>query len=403
MKKTTLALAILSASAASVQAGTITTDGPDLVVNTKGGLEVKTTDGSSSFKLGGRIQLDYNQYDGVINGVPGKDGSDIFFRRARLELEGKYQDWGYVMSYNLTDSGSIDLLNTSYMGWGPLAQITFGQQKEGFGMENTASDKWLPALERAMPSQAFDPGNTVGAQLHGSNDDITYSLGAYKQSIDSSDNKLNYAYTGRFVVRPIHDGTNILHLGAGYTTRDGDFTQLGARLGVRGGDAGNATRVRAKYTGTAIADGLDAWNAELAGSYGPVLITAEYFDGQISGVGAAPDVKAKGYYAQVAWVVTGESHTYKNDIGAFDKVKPAGAGGAWEVFARYDELDASDNKNVAPVQVFGQTGSTETVGVNWYANALVKVAFNYVHADTDKKISGEDSGDALVGRIQYAF
>ena len=402
MKKTALALAVLSAGAASVQAGTITTDGPDLVVNTKSGLEVKTADGDSYFKLGGRIQLDYNQYDGVMNAVPGKDGSDLFFRRARLELEGKYQDWGYVMSYNLTGGGSIDLLNTTYMGWGPLAQLTFGQQKEGFGMETLASDKWLPAIERALPSQAFDPDNHVGAQLHGSTADITYMLGAYKQNIDGN-NDLKYAYTGRFVVRPMHNGTDIIHIGASFTTRDGDFSSLGSRLGVRGGDSGNATKVQAKYAAPAIGDGLDAWAAELAGSFGPVLATAEYFDGQVSGKGAAPDLKAKGYYAQVAWVITGEPHTYKDNFGIFDKIKPASPGGAWEVFARYDELDMSDTKNVAPVSVFGETGNTATVGVNWYANATVKIGLDYVHADTDKEIGGEDNGDAIVGRLQYAF
>ncbi len=201
MKKTAIALAILSAGAASVQAGTITTDGPDIVVKTKGGLEAKTTDGKASFKIGGRIQLDYNSYDGVMNAVPGEDGSDIFFRRARLELEGHYADWGYLMSYNLTDSGSIDQLHTTYRGFGPLAELTFGQQKEDFGLEDTGSSKWITAVERSLPANTFDTGNNVGAKLHGSNEMITYSLGAYKQDIDDN-NDLNSAVTARFVVRP---------------------------------------------------------------------------------------------------------------------------------------------------------------------------------------------------------
>lgn len=404
MKKTTLALAILSATAASVQAGTITTDGPDIVVKTKGGLEAKTTDGTASFKIGGRIQLDYNSYDGVINAKPGEDGSDIFFRRARLELEGHYQDWGYLMAYNLTDSGSIDQLHTTYRGFGPLAELTFGQQKEDFGLEDTGSSKWITAIERSMPANAFDTGNNVGVKLHGFTEMITYSLGAYKQDIDGN-NDLNSATTARFVVRPLHSPNALVHLGIGYTDRDGSFTQLGSRLGVRGGEKGTAGRVRAHYVGTPapVADGLKAWNGELAGSFGPVHAMAEYFDGEISGMGGTPDIEADGYSVQLAWIVTGETRAYKNEIGAFDKVKPAGAGGAYEVFVRFDELDVSDNDNVAPVQVIGETGNTWTLGANWYANELVKIGVNYVHADTDTEIGGQDDGDAVVARIQYAF
>ena len=55
------------------------------------------------------------------------------------------------------------------------------------------------------------------------------------------------------------------------------------------------------------------------------------------------------------------------------------------------------------IDLAGETGNTLTLGVNWYANELVKIAFNYVHAETDEEIGGEDDGDAIVGRIQFAF
>lgn len=403
MKKTAMAVAIASMTAVAAQAGTVTSDGADLVLKTKGGLEAKTADGKASFKIAGRIQLDYNSFDGVINTVPGEDGSDLFFRRARLELEGHYVDWGYYMSYNLTDSGSIDQLHTTYKGFGELAQVVFGQQKEDFGLEDTGSSKWTTAVERSLPANAFDTGNNLGVKLRGFNDFLTYSLGVYKQDLDEN-NEINSAATARFVVRPMYSEDSVVHLGVGYTTRDGKFTQLGSRLGVRGGDEGkNANRIRGRYTGGALADELQAWNGELAGSFGPIHAMAEYFDGEISGAAGAPDIEADGYSVQLGWILTGETRTYKPDIAAFDKIKPSSPDGAWEVFARYDELDVSDNDNVAPVQLIGETGNTLTLGVNWYANELVKVALNYVHAETDEKIGGEDNGDAIVGRIQFAF
>ena len=405
MKRTAMAVAIAAVTAAGAHAGTVTTDGADIVIKTKGGFEAKTADGTASFKIGGRMQLDYNDYDGVINATSiGDDGSDIFFRRARLELKGHYHDWEYEMSYNLTDSGSIDQLNTTYTGWGDMAQLTFGQQKENFGLEDTGSSKWITAMERSLPANAFDTGNNVGVKLHGANDFVTYSAGVFKQDLDN-EHELDTATTARLVVRPMYGDDGLIHLGVGYTTRESDgsgFDAIDSRLGVRGGNDGKATKVEAEYTGGALADEMEVWNAELAASFGPVHAMAEYFDGELSGMGGAPDLDGEGYYVQLGYILTGESRSYKTGIAAFDKVKPSGPGGAWEVFARYDELDLGGNNNPM-IDLTGETGNTLTLGVNWYANELVKIAFNYVHAETDEEIGGEDDGDAIVGRIQFAF
>lgn len=403
MKKTAMILAIASTCAMSTQAGTVITDGPDIILKTKGGLEARTSDGRYSFKVGGRIQLDYNDYDGVINKVVDSDGSDIWFRRARLELSGHYDDWSYLMAYNLTEDGSIDQLNFGYGGWGDLANLTFGQQKEDFGLEDTGSSKWTTAIERSLPANAFDTGNNVGIKLSGSNNFLTYSLGVFKQDVDGQ-NDLDTATTGRFVIRPMNDENGLIHLGVGYTQRDSDngFNSIESRLGVRGGENKTATKVSAGYLG-GIADEMTAMNIELAASFGPVHVMAEYFDGELSGVGATPDLEADGYYAQVGWIVTGESRSYKNEIAAFDKVKPAGPGGAWEVFARYDELDFSDNEGEPMIKLAGTTGNTLTVGANWYVNEVVKASLNYVKADVDEAIKGEDDGSAIVARLQFAF
>ncbi|MAT49601.1 MAG: porin [Porticoccaceae bacterium] len=401
MKKSAIALAIASLSAAT-QAGTVTSDGADIVVSAKSGFEAKTTDGDYAFKIGGRVQIDYDSYDGVINAVPGENGSDLYFRRARLEIKGKAKDWGYEFSYNLTGSGSIDQLHTTFAGWGDLAEITVGQQKEDFGLEDTGSSKWITAVERSLPSSAFDTGNNLGIKLHGANDFLTYSLGAYKTGIDS-DNDLDSAVTGRLVIRPYMDGDNLIHLGVGATTRSGVSADYNSRLGVRGGEEGDgAGRVRARYRIAGVTqDGdRDDYNIEAAVNFGPFHLTAEYFDGEADVDTAPVTVESDGYYVQAGYVLTGESRSYKTGIAAFDKVKPANAGGAWEVFARFDSLDVN---NAAPVSVAGEQADTITLGVNWYLNSLVKMSVNYVNVETDQPIGGEDDGDALVARLQVAF
>ena len=58
-----LALAI----SAQAFAGTVSTDGADIVIKTKGGLEVATTDKAFGFKIGGRVQADYSTFDGLLS------------------------------------------------------------------------------------------------------------------------------------------------------------------------------------------------------------------------------------------------------------------------------------------------------------------------------------------------
>lgn len=399
MKRKTLKIATLAAvMAAPALAGTVTSDGADIVVKTKGGLEVTTVDGDYGVKISGRMQLDYNTFDGVINEVVDETGSDLFFRRARLEVKGKAKYWGYTVSYNLTDGGSIDQLHASYNGWGDMVALTLGQQKESFGLADTGSSKWITGMERSLPANAFDTGNSVGLRLHGATDLMGYSIGAFKEGVDAEDNALNWGLTGRFVVRPVYSENAIVHLGVGYTMRDGEFDAIDSRLGARG----DVNKVEAGYDGIA-GDEFEAFNVEAAAIFGSLHVMSEYFDGEISGAAGAPELEANGYYVTAGWILTGEQRAYKTGDGTFDKIKPANPGGAWELFARYDFLDVSDTAANPLIAIDAGDASTITAGVNWYATSGVKVALNYVHAETDEAIGGEDSGDAIAVRMQYLF
>ena len=72
---------MLAVSAVSAQAGTVTTDGEDLVINTESGIEVKTSDDLASFQLGGRLLWDYDATQSDDNGV---DTEAFDVRRVRV-------------------------------------------------------------------------------------------------------------------------------------------------------------------------------------------------------------------------------------------------------------------------------------------------------------------------------
>lgn len=108
-----LPLSLLTLAIASpLYAGTVSTDGVDLVIKTKGGFEVKTVDDAFSFQLGGRLQLDMDSFNGVMT-KNGKRADEAYLRRARLEASGKvYSVWGYDFSVSFADDGKRPQLVT---------------------------------------------------------------------------------------------------------------------------------------------------------------------------------------------------------------------------------------------------------------------------------------------------
>ncbi len=71
------------------------------------------------FKLGGRIQADFDQFDGVYT-KNGKSANEAYFRRAILELSGTaYHDWKYAFNLDFAEDGSSkwDEASITYTGF----------------------------------------------------------------------------------------------------------------------------------------------------------------------------------------------------------------------------------------------------------------------------------------------
>jgi len=147
-----------------------------------------------------------------------------------------------------------------------------------------------------------------------------------------------------------------------------------------------------------------AMGLEAAFAAGPFSIQGEYIKRKLEADDAAfQDIKATGYYGQVAYTLTGESRGYK--LGKFDSIKPENKQvGAWELFYRYDNLSVDDD-NGAFANVGDVEAKVHNLGVNWYVNDVVKVSGMYVKAKADNatNANGDDDGDGMVFRAQYAF
>jgi phosphate-selective porin OprO/OprP len=90
---------------------------------------------------------------------------------------------------------------------------------------------------------------------------------------------------------------------------------------------------------------------------------------------------------------------------------PVGTGGfgAWELVARYDELDLWDNSAASEVGSVTDLRGTEsenwTIGVNWYVNDNIRFMANYVDSDIKDSAGNNNTGDIklFILRGQVAF
>ena len=427
------ASALALAVTAQAFAGTVTTDGADIVVKTKGGLEVATTDKEFSFKLGGRVQADYSRFNGFYT-KNGQTADAGYFRRAYLELGGvMYTDWAYQINYdfshnsggdNRKEDGYFDEASLSYNGFKPIS-IKVGRFDPEFGLEKATSSKWVTAQERTAAYDLVDWTNAhnggMGIQVSGDNGASLYgSAGLFaKDPNNQAKNGDSYRQVNlRGVWAPWHESGHVIHLGVDYAARDLKDTafdgRILSRLGMRGvstdggqdaGDNGNRLLLGGIQNTPIGAYDIDsAWALEGAWAMGPFSVQGEYLKRDTKADASNfDDIKSTGYYGQVAYTLTGEPRVYK--LGKFDTIKPTNKQyGAWEVFYRYDHLKTEDN-NGAFANIGDIEGMVHNVGVNWYANEAIKISGVYVRSEVEnaQNTVGDDTGDGVVMRAQYVF
>ena len=403
MKLKGLSMAILAgAISAQATAGTVTSDGSDIILKTKGGFEVKTADKKASFRVGGRIQWDYNNavLDPDVDGADDRtEESQFDVRRARIYTKGHYGNWAYKAQFNIRNEGSggdVEDLYLRYTGWGKAAQVTLGRAKAPFGLEELTSSKDISILERSAITELFVPGRQNGIQFHGKSNIFTYGVGVYEAGDDDNtpDNTdgdeteaKNIAVVGRLTAAPINEKGSVLHLGVGFQNAGGDDRSNGGTDGDDGDSVANFALE-------------DAYNLEFGWVAGPFHLQAEYFDGTLAQFGGTNeidgDTDVDGYYVQAGWILTGESRPYKD--GKFKIVKPSTDQGAWEVVARLED----GSGDFGDIELGATDASAYTLGLNYYTGNI-RIGANYTMGERDEEGSNDDEGEEFRVRFQYVY
>lgn len=424
----TLALVI----SAQALAGTVTSDGADLVIKTKGGLEVATTDKAFAFKLGGKLQWDATQFDGLMaasQNKPFDDTFNTFIRRGEIGIEGTAYtdwDWGLRLSYDDSADGSETTVDRAFIAWNglPDTALTIGRFGVDYGLENSTSSSWITAIERPFMYDFLngdeDTKFGVNAKYYGDNFSLMGQVATFDDGHHETDgNNERFGYTFRAHWAPYLKGNDVVHVAANYhnSNADDDRSRVRTRMGVRSDED-----MRVTFADVSSTDKDSEFVLEGAAQFGGVRAQTEYFQRTISGENSSKnkaDVDINGYNAQLSYMF-GTQRGYKGSAGYWDK--PVDMKGTWEIFARYESttVDGDDgaipgNLGVADLVAKDRgdefTASAMVVGANYFATPAIRLSLNYVdyqvdNINTQREIKGnrvEDDGKAIVGRLQYVF
>ena len=382
--KTAIAIAMTSALGVSAQAAD-----NDINVTWKDSLRLETADGKNKLRIGGRIHWDnaFSSDDDYMS-----DGDT--FRRARLYVSGQIQErYDFKMQYDFA-GGDADFKDVYFgiKGVPALGNVRVGQFKEPFSLEEQMSSNNITSIERANVNR-LSPSRSAGVMFYNNYADqrVTGAAGIFRGADDSYGNYKGdgYAATARVTGLPYKndDGSQLLHLGVGYSHRDDDTASYKF-------SSDHAMAPSTKYKISDV-DDTSLLGLEAALKLNSFSLQSEWIEADVD---AATGGDLDGYYVQASYVLTGESRSYDTASGVFKGVSPGtkfldnGGLGAWEATLRWSNLDYTDLNG-------GGEAESWTVGLNWYLNKNVRALFNYTDVDLD---SGED-GSVFGTRFQIAF
>lgn len=331
----------------------------------------------------GRLHVDYAHHDSDVTQFENK----TLVRRAQFGLDGEFgSHWSAKIVYEFAGGGSIKDAYLRYRGWGHT-NFKLGQFKVPFGLEQSTSTNDITFLERALPSEAFTLSRRKGVGLQGSGAKCTWAAMAFAPSIAGSGSN---GAAARLTLNPIKRGDTLVHLGlAALTQRPNGAVNLGARPEAL------PTDIRLVRTGSiAPVTRMDELGVEAAWKTGPVSIQSEWMQTRLSPTSNGPDVSFQGWYLAGSWVLTGETRGYKD--GAFQQVVPAGKAGAWELAARYSDINLNSG------QIHGGKEHDVTFGINWYFTDYLRLMADYVRVISDRRGSS-DNPKIVDVRAQIAF
>ncbi len=408
--------------------------------------QFETADGSFKIALRAVAQFDAAHYDVSPLTAANDLGSGTVIRRARIGFDGTaYKDWNFalwgVFGGTGGESAILNQAFVEYAGWRPFGKdvtirLRAGAWATPAGLEDATSNTDMLFLERAAVAEmvrsldAGDGRTGVGAFANGAH---WYASAVLTGKVVGVPTTAEFNQQSGYVLRaafnPIHGPDYDVHVGATLQgvlepadTTAGPVKAQAIRLQER--PESRVTGVRLVDTAAITANGATVYGLEAGASWRALYVAGEWFkydvDRTAVGAAASPfNPSFSGWYVQGAYTLTGERRGWTSTSGGFKGIKPnktfdlaKGTWGAWEVGARYSDLDLNDNAGsagaAAPVGgIRGGEQKVTSLGLNWYPNSVVRFMLDYQWVKVERlNTAGLNIGEdvnTVSFRSQFSF
>jgi len=329
--------------------------------------------------ISGYVMIDHNSFDDSFLEDKDESTSETAIRRARLSFKNTIDDnWKTKLQLGFSDdTAEIKDAYLKYSGW-QWADLTIGQQKEGFGLEKLTSSRNTMMIERSLVTEALSPGRSIGANLSGKFSTLTWQLGYFRPDETQSSS----AITGRLTWLPWQQDNNLVHLGVAFSERnlDGSEFRINEPLEVNFSDS--------LFEGIdLLVEDVSLQGIEFLWQQHGFTTTAEWQKAQVTDVNSQ-QYDYEGGYLQVSYQLSGDNRAYKK--GELGNVVTPG----WELTSRYSQLALVAESQKAQIY---------SVGVNYTLNKNIKFMADYIKTKQLQNSSEFDAGNAITLRAQYTF
>lgn len=334
---------------------------------------------AKSIKITGDLMLDHDTFASGFMESNDDSQSESELRRARISFKTKLiDDWKAKLKVDF--SGDKINVKDAYIKYKGLdwADITLGQQKEGFGLEKLSHSRDAIMIERSLVTTALTPGRSIGASLAGGASSYNWQLGYYQPDNSESSS----AITGRAAWLPWRQDNELVHLGFAFSERDlnGSEFRINEKMEVHTSDS--------LIEGEKLfADKQSLQGVEFLWQQSGFTTLAEWQQTTVTDINNS-EYDYQGGYVQFSYQLSGDNRKYKKgEIGA---VSTPG----WEFTSRYSQFELIEESREAQIY---------SIGVNYTVNKRLKFMADYIKAKQFDAGNEFDTSDAISLRVQYSF